>query len=249
MLFFLLVLKAHAQEPSSENKEKGCWSRISYSVTAGFNAGGLSPVPLPNNIRKIMSYDPMVNPSLGIEALYPLNERWSIGINPRFDYKGMKVKDSVMYFHTLIQMGEGDERSSFEGDFTGINYTESRNLYLSLPFFITFTPKEKWHYRLGGYAAFRIHSRFKGYVSDGYIRNGNSLGEKINVTRADFDFSDKVRKVDCGIYAGVKRDLGNNFSVGLNLQWGLISAFPKSFTGIAFPMYNIYGQLAVGYGF
>ena len=223
--------------------------KFQFKVTAGLNIGGLSPIPLPDNIREIKSYDPGFNPSVGLEGLYQFRNKWSIGISPRIEYKGMKVKDRVMYFHTLIQMGEGSEAASFEGDFSGINYTESKNVYLGVPIFVQFTPGEKWHYRLGGYFAFLLDSRFKGTVSDGYIRNGGSLGEKVEVTSASFDFSNKIRKADYGIYAGISRDVSTRFSVDLSLQWGLRSAFPSSFTGISFPMYNIYGQIGTGYRF
>jgi len=222
---------------------------LEFKVTAGLNIGGLSPIPLPDNIREIKSYDPGFNPSVGVEVLYRFRNKWKVGISPRVEYKGMKVKDRVMYFHTLIQMGDGAEMASFEGDFSGINYTESKNLYLGVPVFVEFTPGEKWHYRLGGYFAFLLDSRFKGTVSDGYIRNGGSLGEKVEVNSASFDFSDKVRKSDYGIYAGISRDVSERFSVDLSLQWGLRSAFPSSFSGISFPMYNIYAQIGTGYRF
>lgn len=251
VVFFLIFLKFSGQENAYENEdsEKEKTLKISYRLTAGLNIGGLSPIPLPNNIRKIKSYNPGFNPSLGLEGIYHFNKKWGLGLNPRLEYKGMKVKDSVMYFHTLIQMGEEGESSSFEGDFTGTNYTSSRNLYLSLPIFVEFTPKEKWNYRVGSYVALLLDSKFEGNVSDGYIRNGNSLGEKINVTSAKFDFSEKLRKFDFGMYAGIKRDFGKHFSADVSLQWGLISAFPKSFSGISFPMYNVFGQLGAGYSF
>ncbi len=223
--------------------------KFDYKVTLGLNFGGLSPIPLPDNIREIKSYDPGFNPSLGFEVLYQLEPRWSLGISPRAEYKGMAVKDRVIYFHTLIQMGEGSEAASFEGDFSGINYTEAKNLYFGIPIFIQLTPGEKWHYRLGGYIAFLLDSKFKGTVSDGYIRNGGSLGERVEVSSASFDFGDKLRKTDYGIYAGVSRDVNEKFSVDFNLLWGLRSAFPGSFTGISFPMFNIYGQIGTSYQF
>lgn len=223
--------------------------KLQFKVTAGINIGGLSPIPLPDNIREIKSYNPDFNPSVGVEGLYEFRNKWSVGISPRVEYKGMKVKDRVVYFHTMIQMGEGGEAASFEGDFSGINYTESKNLYLGTPVFVQFTPDEKWHYRLGGYLAFLLDSKFKGTVSNGYIRNGGSLGEKVEVSSASFDFSDKVQKLDYGIYAGISRDVSDRFSVDVSLQWGMRSAFPSSFTGISFSMYNIYAQIGTGYRF
>jgi hypothetical protein len=237
-----------SQEMEEKTQEKNS-SKFNFRVTAGINIGGLSPIPLPNNIRKIKSFDPTFAPSIGGEVLYSLHKKWSIGINPKFDHKGMKVSDEVVYFHTLIQQGTGAEASTFEGAFSGTNYTESRNLYLGAPFFVEFTPKKNWHYRLGGYAAYLVEGKFEGTVSDGYIRNGGSLGEKVEITSASFDFSEKLRKFDLGIYAGARKNINKNFSIDVSLQWGLISAFPSSFTGISFPMYNVFGQIGAGYQF
>lgn len=238
MVFIGIVVTAQTKE-----------NQIDFRVTTGLNIGGLSPIPLPDNIRKIESYNPDFNPSLGVEVMYKLKPKWKLGISPRVEYKGMKVKDEVMYFHTQIQMGSGAGTATFEGAFSGKNYTAAKNLYLGIPVFAEFTPGLHWHYRLGGYFAFLMRSKFEGEVSDGYIRNGGSLGEKIEVTSASFDFADEVRSLDYGIYAGVRRDIGNHFSIDASLQYGLRSAFPSSFTGISFPMYNIYGQIGVGYGF
>lgn len=244
MAFWLLSgAKGYAQQQGEKIKV------VQYRITAGLNIGGLSPVPLPNTIREIKSYNPAFNPSLGLEAVYCFNKRWSMGINPRLDFKGMKVKDSVIYFHTRIQVGQGSQSSSFEGAFSGTNYTEAENLYLGIPAFVEFTPHEKWHYRLGVYTAILLSAKFEGTVSDGYIRNGGSLGEKVEITSASFDFADEMLKIDYGLYGGVRKDIDQRFSIDLSLQWGLISAFPSSFTGISFPMYNIYAQIGTGYRF
>lgn len=245
VLTALLWLNGKAQEQNQGDSIR----KLEYRITMGINIGGLSPVPLPKNVRKINSYNPRFNPSVGIEGLYRFNKHWSLGMNPRIEYKGMKVKDSVVYFHTQIQQGDGAEAATFEGDFSGTNYTDVKNLYLTVPVFAQYTINEKWHYRLGGYIATLLRSQFKGTVSDGYIRNGGSKGEKVIISTATFDFSDKLKKFDYGIYAGINRDIGERFSLDLNLQWGLNSAFPSSFSGISFRMHNIYAQIGAGYRF
>ncbi|WP_164976732.1 porin family protein [Chryseobacterium sp. CH21] len=241
---------AQKVKENTEIKEvNSIFSKFDVRVTVGFNLGGLSPIPLPSNIRKVKSYNPTFAPSVGAEIKYNFHKKWSVGINPRLDYKGMKVKDSVVYFHTLIQQGSGNDTATFEGAFSGTNETESKNLYLGAPVFVEFTPGKNWHYRLGGYMAFLLKGKFEGTVSDGYIRNGGSLGEKVEISSASFDFSDKIRKTDYGFYAGARRSFGNHWSADVSLQWGLRSTFPSSFTGISFPMYNIFAQIGAGYQF
>ncbi|MCX8530762.1 hypothetical protein [Chryseobacterium luquanense] len=73
--------------------------------------------------------------------------------------------------------------------------TEAKNLYLGVPVFVQFTSGKKWHYRLGSYFAFLLKPEFQGIVSDGYIRNRGSKGEKVIISSATFDFSDKIKKV------------------------------------------------------
>jgi len=242
-LLFLFSVNLRAQDTTEDSDN----AKIKFRLILGVNVGGTAPLPLPNTVREIKNYNISFNPAIGIEGVYAFNKKWSMGANPRIEYKGMKVKNRVMYMHTIIEVEDGTDVSYFEGAFSGINYTETRNAYLSIPLFVQFTPREQWHYRLGGYLAFLLKSKFSGYVSDGYIRNGGSLGEKVEVSLASFNFSDNIRKFDCGLNAGVNRNIGNHWSVDLNLQWGLLSVFPSSFTGVTFPMYNIFGQFGVGY--
>ena len=63
-------------------------------------------------------------------------------------------------------------------------------------------PNDQWSVRLGGYVAFQNDAKFEGVASDGYIRNGGSTGEKINVESATYDFAEEVRSFDAGIMAG-----------------------------------------------
>lgn len=214
-----------------------------HKVIAGINIGAAAPLGLPDNIRKINSFNPLLLPSLGYEGSFYLCKKWRWGVGVRFDRKGMKVSDSVIYFQTLVQQTDGQNTATFEGAFSGTNTTEVHNSYITLPFFIELLPGKYWHYKLGFYTAFRLKGKFRGNVSDGYIRNGGPTGEKVIIDQATFDFSDLQRDIDYGLHAGVERDLGKRIAVTASLQWGLHPLFPASFTGVSVPMYNIFGHL------
>jgi hypothetical protein len=223
--------------------EKG----LEHRILAGFNIGGTAPVGFPATIRKIESYSPGFSPSLGYELGYRITPKWGASAAVKLDYKGMTTKDEVMYFPTIITVQDGAQKSEFEGTFSGKNKTIVRNAYVTFPLSAVFTPNAKWRFGLGGYAAWLFSSDFHGTVSDGYIRNGGPLGEKVAISEATFDFGTELRKFDAGLQGSAARLVGRKLSVVAALSWGLRPVFPSDFKGMDFPMYNIYATLGVGY--
>lgn len=246
----LLVLAAastasvHAQNEIAPAPDK----HFNHYLRIGYNIGALSPIPLPNNIRKIKGFSPLFNPSVGYEAVYKLNAHWGIGAGVGLDYKGMRAKDSVIYFHTIVTTNDGNQQAEFEGDFSGTNETFAHNGYITVPVFAQYQ-QGKWQYRLGVYFARMISARFDGSVSDGYIRKGNSLGEKVLIERATFDFAETQRKFDWGAQAGAGYSFGSHWLATTQLNWGFQPAFPSEFKGISFKMYNIFLNVGAAYKF
>ncbi|MGV3612478.1 MAG: porin family protein [Fluviicola sp.] len=236
-----LFLSAFSQE--KEKKHPFESRKFTHSIVFGLNIGAATPTPLPANIRKINKYNPEFCPSFGYEMLHHFTPKWSIGFSAKIDYKGMSITDSVAYYHTSIQQENNGQTSSFEGDFTGTNRTFVRNVYFNLPVYAVWVPNKQWYYRLGGYIAYRWDGKFNGSVSDGYIRRGNSLGEKVLIDMATFDFSKDQQRWDAGIDAGAGVYIGKRWSIQGNLQWGLRPLFPSDFTGMNFKMYNIFANI------
>lgn len=243
-LLLILCFQVHAQEKEKQRIHHPFESKkFTHSIVFGLNIGAAAPTSLPANIRKIRHYNPEFCPSFGYELLHHFTKEWSIGMSAKIDYKGMIITDSVAYYHTSIQQESDGQTSSFEGDFTGTNYTKVRNVYFTLPVYAVWTPSERWFIRLGAYVAYRWDGKFSGSVSDGYIRKGNSLGEKVLIDHAIFDFSDQQERWDLGIDGGAGIFLGKRWSIQANLQWGLRPIFPSDFTGMNFKMYNIFANV------
>jgi hypothetical protein len=160
----------------------------------------------------------------------------------------MGIKDSVQYLHTIISMNNSSgQASSFEGDFTGTNKTIVNNLYLTLPISLVYEPNDTWRYKMGFYVSRLLSGHFSGNVTDGYIRNGNSLGEKVLIDKADFNFDKEQRSWDFGLQGGAERRMGKKLSINGNLNWGLQPLFPSDFKGVGFKMYNLFLTLGVAY--
>ncbi|MCX2477024.1 outer membrane beta-barrel protein [Pedobacter sp. MC2016-05] len=244
-ILIVLIILLRANMASAQESNEVISKKLEHSLFIGYNFGGLAPVSFPENIRAINSYSPGFSPAIGYEVIFRLDEHWGIGSGMRLDYKGMSVRDSVQYFHTQVSVDD----ASVEGDFSGTNTTNVKNLYLSLPVYAVYQTDNHWTIKLGFYASRLIRPSFSGSVSDGYLRKGDSLGEKITITSATFNFDEKQRKTDFGLFAGGEKMVYKDFSVKADLQWGLRPVFPDSFTGISFNMYNIFATLGISYQF
>lgn len=245
--FFILITIVLSQVDSVSAQQLLNSEKIRHYITFGYNIGASAPFGLPNTIREINSYSPAFTPSLGYEINYDFSEQWSAGLGLRFDYKGMHVKDSVQYFRTLITVkNENGEEGSFEGDFSGTNSTSSRNGYLTVPIFAGCRLRN-WQFKGGIYVAYLIKSKFEGDVSNGYIRKGGALGEKVLIDHATFDFAEEVNKWDYGIHLALERNLTKRWQVGLTGQIGLRPLFPSSFQGVGYHLYNMFATVGASY--
>lgn len=241
LILCLTVLGLNQYQSLAQVAEKS-ERKYSHFITAGYNLGATAPYSLPNNIRKIEKYQLQFTPSVGYEIHRRFDEHWGIGSGLRVDVKGMKITDSVQYFHTILTMDDG----KFEGDFTGTNQTTAKNTYLTLPIYGTYQTG-RWNFRLGGYVAYALSRSFKGSVSNGYIRKGDSLGEKVLISESKFDFSDEMRTWDWGLHGGVGRNIGPAWSINLNLQAGLPPIFPSDFRGVGYKLRNINVNLGAAF--
>lgn len=218
-----------------------CWE---FKINGGYNIGGTSPLPLPEEIRKIESYSPSAfAPHVALEGTRWFNQKWGMTAQITLDYKGFTVKDRVKSLHTEIEMG--DEK--YIGNFTGKNKTKIKNSYFTLPVMASYRISEKWTAQLGMYVAYLYNPSFKGTASDGYIRRGSPIGEKTIVDNATFDFSDDQNKFDFGIQAAGEWEFYRDFALRGQVTWGLKPIFPSDFTAVSFNMYNIYGMLGISY--
>ncbi|MDR2815107.1 MAG: PorT family protein [Proteiniphilum sp.] len=218
-----------------------------YKAFAGYNLGGSSPLPLPAEIRKINAWSPGLNGTLAFHVTRWLNREWGLTSGLAIDVKGMTVEAEVKYLNTSLIVGEGDHTGTFSGMFTGQNTTKVRNGYLVLPLLLSCRPSDMWRLHLGGYFAWQRDAKFEGSASGGYIRNGGPAGDRINIEKSTFDFSDHVRKTDAGLMALGDWFFTNKLALSGQLSWGMIPLFPSGFNGIPYKMYNIYFMGGIAY--
>lgn len=231
-------------KPEQINSKEKHWQQ---NIHVGLNIGATAPWSMPNTVRKINSWSPNINPSFGYEIIYTPKEKWSYGASLKLCWKGMSSTDEVQYFHTLINVEDGGKIQEFEGDFSGKNKTNISNFYLELPIYAIYHLSKKTNVKIGGYVALLLNGKFSGEVSDGYIRKGNSLGEKLNITSASFDFGDKQNKLDYGIVVGGSHKVSKKLFINADIDLGLATLFPSSFKGVDLKLHNFYLNLGIGY--
>lgn len=256
-IVFICVLAlgcAYSGKAQEERTSGIIWSSLrglEYSVRAGFNIGGTAPVPLPQEIRSIDGYSPTFCLSIegDVRKWFGQQRQWGMKLGVRAENKGMETKATVKNYGMEI-IGSGGEK--LKGNWTGGVQTQVKNAYISIPVVALYQLNNRVHFSAGPYVSFLASSDFSGYVYDGYLREKNPTGTKVEFmgdSQAPYDFADSQRKVLWGAQVGTEWKAFKHLIVYADLTWGLNSIFPKDFDTITFAMYPIYLNVGFGYAF
>lgn len=215
-------------------------------LSAGYNLGGSAPLPLPNEIRGVESYNPGLNLSIEgtVQKMFGKGD-WGMRWGIRLETKGMTTKASTKNYFTQV-MNDGNPIS---GPWTGNVKMSLKNTYITLPVLAVYKINERWNVSGGAYAAYLLDGEFNGEVYNGYIREGDPTGEKTEIDNAAYDFSNELSKFNWGLQIGGEYLAYKHFAVFANLKWGLNGIFPTDFSSITFALYPIYGTLGFTYLF
>ena len=230
------------------------WSALKgleYEVKGGINIGGTSPLPLPSEIREINSYRPDLALSLGTEISkwFGQNDRWGFIFGLTLDTKAMKTDATVKNYGMEI-IGDGGEE--IKGQWTGNVKTKFRNSYITLPLLAGYKVSKRVNLKLGPYFSYVLERDFSGHVYDGYLREDDPTGPKVEFkdgSTATYDFSDDLRRFQWGLQFGAEWRAFRHLNVYADLNWGLNNIFKKDFDTVTFNMYPIYLNMGFGYAF
>ena len=193
VLLFVSIFTAQAQE---ERNQGIIWSYLhgwEYGIKAGFNIGGTSPLPLPKEIRKIDSYAPGIAISIEGNATKWFDPKWGMTVGVRLENKNMTTEATVKNYSMEI-LGQGGERIS--GVWTGGVKTKVHTSGLTIPLMATYKLSNRWNIKAGPYFSYLLSREFSGHVYEGYLREGDPVGPKVEFTDgkiATYDFSDDLR--------------------------------------------------------
>lgn len=225
---------------------KSAFRGLEYEVKAGFSIGGVSPIPLPAEIRAIESYHPTMLIAIEGNATKWFSERWGAEVGIRLENKGMKTDAKVKNYNMEMTATDG---GYMKGAWTGYVSTKVRNSYLTFPVLATFKVSKRWAIKGGAFMSYMAEGEFSGSAYDGYLRNGDPTGEKVNVTEATYDFSDDLRRFAWGAQLSGEWRAFKHLNIYADLTWGLNDIFKSDFNVIQFNMYPIYLNVGFGYVF
>ena len=242
---------ARAQSDRTPGIIRSALMGLEYEVKAGVNIGGASPLPLPEEIRRIDSYSPTFCFSLEGDVVKWLGkkERWGFVFGVRLETKGMLTGARTKNYGMEI-IGDGGER--VKGNWTGMVRTEYHGTFFSIPLLAAYKVNPRLRLHLGPYVSFMADGDFSGHVYDGYLRENDPTGNKVEFEgdkRATYDFSDELRAVQWGVQAGGDWKAFRHLTLSADLAWGLNDIFRKDFKTITFNMYPIYLNIGFGYAF
>lgn len=230
--------------PSNTTAETLLKARVGYSI------GGTAPLGIPATIRSIDAF--RLTPSLmaGADITLPVKGQWGVMTGLRIENKAMDAEITTKSYRMELKKGD----SQIAGLFTGHIDQDVTEWMLTLPVQATFSPCDKVTLKAGPYLSLLLSKDFSGIASDGYIRQGDPTGPKIDIGNkegewATYDFSDEMRPLQWGIAVGVDWQLMQQFGISADLNWGCSGVFKGSFKTIEQTLHPIYGTIGLYYQF
>ena len=238
-----LLLASNALAANPEGK-------IEVIARAGYSIGGTTPLGIPATIRSVDAFRPTASLMAGADVKLALKNNWGLMTGLHFENKGMDTEVTTKGYR--MELVKGDSR--IEGLFTGHVKQEVTEWMLTLPVLATYSLGEKVTLKAGPYVSVLLDKDFSGIASDGYLRQGDPTGPRINMGDkegewATYDFSDEMRNVQMGIAVGADWNVTHHFGLAADLTWGLTGVFNSDFKTVEQTLYPIYFTLSAYWSF
>lgn len=219
-----------------------------FEVRAGFNLGGVSPIPLPAEIRSIDRFSPKFNGQLELVAINWMQEHIGLSMGLRFEQLGMKSEAQVKNY----QMELAENGMVTKGTWTGHVESNFSGSYLTLPIQMLYRFNSAVQFSGGLFLSYMFDGDFSGFVYDGYFRRGSSTGEKIQFgkdPKTPYSFKDHLAPFVVGMQLGGCAQVYRGFLVFVDLKYGFNSIFKSGFTAMPGAMHTLYLGAGFGYRF
>ena len=226
----------------------GIFDNLCYQARLGYNIGGTMPMGMPASIRGLNSYTPKPSFTIALDAYKPLTEKWGMMAGFHFQTKAMETDARVKSYS--MEMRQGSE--SLSGLFTGNVVTNAKQLVVTLPLQATFSVSDAVRLKFGPYFSYALNNEFTGYAYDGYLREGDPTGTRIELGNTPdswgtYDFSDQMRHLQLGVNLGADWQFHHRWGVYADLAWGVTGVHRSSFHTIEQTLYPIFGTVGVIY--
>lgn len=221
-------------------------TQTGWILRAGYVLGGTTPIPLPAEIRRIREFKPLGGATLGADFYHMFNRRWGLQVGWHFFYEGFHTGAKVKNY----RMGITKDGNYLEGNFTGTDETDTKMLGATVPLTATLRMAPRWNVSAGPFVSMLYYKTFEGMVYDGYLREGNPTGQKVEMTRdnpANYDFKDNMLNCYWGLEVLFDWKAMKHMNVFGGLDWAFSSVFPGDFQTVEFKMFPIYAKVGIAY--
>ena len=223
---------------------------LALKARIGYSIGGTAPIGIPATIRSIDAFRLCPSLMAGADVNVPLHNHWGLLTGLRIENKAMDTEVTTKGYRMEVVKGD----NKIEGLFTGHVKQEVTQWMLTLPVMATYEPCQKLMLKAGPYLSLLVDKDFSGIASDGYLRQGDPTGPRVNMGNkegewATYDFSDDMRNLQMGVAAGADWQLHSHFGLSADLNWGLTGIFKSDFKTVEQTLYPIYGTLGAYWRF
>ena len=252
---FSFVMSVYAQQenkwekwgPTRGLKEGG------FIARAGYVVGGITPVPLPAELRKINSFSPRGGVSLGIDGYRMFSKHLGVSLGAHFFWEGIHTSADVKNYYVSINL----EGNPTKGYFTGTNVNDIELWGVTFPLLATYRMSPRWNVSFGPYLSYYYKQSFTGETYDnddgvGYLRVDDPTGDRIDFTRENpgpspDNMTDYMLPLNFGIELGFDWKAMRHLNVFGKLDWGLTDIWSPNFDAMSFKMYPVFFTLGVAY--
>ncbi len=217
-------------------------------VRFGYNLGGTAPYVLPASIRSLKCYQFCVNTSIEVNAIKPINKKWSYLSGMRIENKDMVTDAKVKNYHLAIVQGN----YSAAGVYTGNINTQVRQWVITLPIEASYNVNKLLSVRMGMYGSYLFSKKFIGSAYNGYLRIGSPIGPKLELgenegKRGNYNFTNDMRNFQLGFITGFDCHIYHHWGVYADINWGVTGIHRHSFKTIEQTLYPIFGTIGFTY--
>ena len=226
--------------PTSPNSKTG------VIIRAGYEIGGTTPLPLPAENRSINEFKPLGGLTVGADAYHMFSRHWGLQLGWHFFYEGFHTGANVKNY----RMGITKDGNYLEGNFTGTDITDTKMFGATVPLTATYRISPRWNVSAGPFVSFLFAKTFEGEVYDGYLREGDPTGQKVEMTHdnpATYDFGENMREAYWGVQLLFDWKAMRHMNVFGGVDWACSSIFPGNFKTVEFKMFPIYAKIGLAY--
>ena len=230
----LLASNAFGADPDSRKK------KVEVIARAGYSIGGTAPLGIPATIRSIDAFRPTASIMAGADLKLSLIGSWGIMAGLHYENKAMDAEVTTKGYR--MEVVKGDSR--IEGLFTGHVKQEVTQKMLTVPVMLTCRLENRVTWKVGPYISFLLDKDFSGIASDGYLRQGDPTGQRVDMGAkegewATYDFSDEMLDRQFGVAMGFDWRLAKHIGIMTDINWGLTGIFDKDFKTVEQTLYPI----------